>query len=758
MREVTQFLFSWASSGNGEGSKGQLGDPPLDAGEQCKAPERMPMPLWRRLLCVPEVYACTEPFGLEEALADNATSSDMHAVSLGELTSAGDSPTSTHKSVFATSLLRSTLHGCDHTMVRGVCSAVDDCNNRGNNEGLAGECAVPSGITFRWTVSDTRRMSPLSPVAMGANALSDSCRSFTHSERDLVLQRLKQEKRKQIESAARKRRELLRDEEALLEAERSRLSSLHEQCSSSVHSAVSTGIHTEGSSTAHSHKNALTVEQLARHKLTAAPEKNTVHPGEDSPSNPSTASIDNDSNCLAFDDAVDLQELNRLYDEYKRHKMDGESNSEHGDEAERVGEPLSAATTIRAGAHLTRFRGKSAVQYPLGSVRYIERVVLGQRSQQLMALMWLLAESMRHAWRLHLQLAQLYVHYVPMYVQQWATIASRSCTEGTASLDGERCCCAYSKEDAAFLTGNKYYAYFCSGTFDFDYYVYLFSREWDTIFAAVRNYLAIDGGETASGEDKTQSPNASIGGSVGYAATVLYSMELFGRQRELQVAVRQVECWLQSRWNRLNQIMNGETCFREHGVGALLTSDDCNITATGGVVDAHNEEHKDADHGPAVRQDEMAVDKALFREASAASTPIVTLGNGDGGSHMLRDDDAKRKSDMTYLPMDWWLAQNEDLKATVSWNRKKRKLRQIQLSMQLLKKMRQQDSTCISDFSDSSTALYLSPSILPKDECPTVTLEALPVQSGEEEEEEGPQSHLVVNVGCFGFSFFSRWE
>ncbi|KAG8347696.1 hypothetical protein TRVL_01482 [Trypanosoma vivax] len=154
--------------------------------------------------------------------------------------------------------------------------------------------------------------------------------------------------------------------------------------------------------------------------------------------------------------------------------------------------------------------------------------------------MWLLAESMRHAWHLHLRQARLYVHYVPMYVQQWATIASRSCTEGTASLGGERCCCAYSEEDAAFLTGNKYYAYFCSGTFDFDYYVYLFTQEWDSIFAAERNYLAIDDGETASGEDKTQSPNASIGGSVGYAVTVLYSMELFVRQCELQVEARQL--------------------------------------------------------------------------------------------------------------------------------------------------------------------------------------------------------------------------
>ncbi|KAG8347695.1 hypothetical protein TRVL_01481 [Trypanosoma vivax] len=195
---------------------------------------------------------------------------------------------------------------------------------------------------------------------MGADVLSCSCTPFLCLERKRVLERLKQEKRMQIENGARRKRELLRDEEALLEAERSRLSSLHEQCSSSVHSPVFTGIHTEGSSTAHSHKNALTVEQLTRHKLTAALE-NTVHPGEDSPSNPSAASIDNDSNCLAFDDTVDLQELNRLYDEYKHHKMDGESNAEHGDETKRVGEPLSAAATIRTGAHLTRSCGKNAL-------------------------------------------------------------------------------------------------------------------------------------------------------------------------------------------------------------------------------------------------------------------------------------------------------------------------------------------------------------------------------------------------------------
>ncbi|ORC84817.1 uncharacterized protein TM35_000411870 [Trypanosoma theileri] len=123
---------------------------------------------------------------------------------------------------------------------------------------------------------------------------------------------------------------------------------------------------------------------------------------------------------------------------------------------------------------------KKTRSYSLQSRQYIDRVILAQRSQQFIALMWLLAESMRHAWRLHLRLAQLYVYYVPSYLQAM-NIHSDNSNNSNSNI-----------EEVLSITKNKYYAYFCSGNFDYEYYVYQFNEKWDALFAAVHHYMDAD--------------------------------------------------------------------------------------------------------------------------------------------------------------------------------------------------------------------------------------------------------------------------
>lgn len=696
------------------------GEPASDAETypKWKRHDRDSLPFWRRLLCAPEVGGYSAPTtNLSEA--DTCVSSQTFA---GEM-EIDDNCGPKLKSVFAEPRRQSRSLSHDGYQPLAAADKFRSCLNSKEQCSSLGSCA-------RWVVTDTRRMhftldgvstKTLTPSSSGStipsipltSTVSSSAPSPSQSplppDDDPLRQQRKEEQKAQLVAEQRRRRELQRDEQMLLEEERNRISR--------------DTLQTPGQ---------LTEENLSRHVRASA---NMAPSGDRSAGwndtiNPlkSLSSYNDDSSTyIDCDDVIDLHELDRLFEYCKRREKTAASAEEaevplgysNADHSVAHDSGCSTISTVVQPLH----KPKQQQRYPLGSRRYIERIVLAEHSQQVVALMWLLAESMRHAWRLQLRLAQLYTYYVPTYLQ--AESARRAASAGAVGVNAVEdghvggCGCGNPNDEVFGITRNKYYAYFCSGSFDYEYYVYQFNQEWGAIFAAVKNYLeptgSTAGTTTVNGVESVGCEGPAPRGSVCFVAALLYSMSLFERQWELQVAVREVEQWAKKCWSRLNQ-------------------------------------------APATESDGKKISSSPFGE-----TQILDGGNDDGEEIEVawskcqkepKDDEAKdeeeehedEESQRIYLPMDWWRAQDTDVQVQVSWNRRRRKMRQIRISTAALQKVR-----CLENAPPVATSLYHAPSVA---EPLPVTLEALPNDRSDEE----PDSHHVVNVGCFGFSFFSPWD
>ncbi|ESL06580.1 hypothetical protein TRSC58_05744 [Trypanosoma rangeli SC58] len=628
------------------------------------------LPFWRRLLCAPELpdMSLQASFASLQQGAAHASSSrapsTVTAGSESKVTSAaiadggeGGSLRVT-KSVFAGPLQRPA-----HADTDGCVQSESFLS--------AGAASAPFS---RWMVSDTRCMHTRTEASSG------SCSSPTSPLPRLgsssIRLQLKHARSKQMKMEARRRKELQRDEAALwTEEKQRRLCAVAQDAACDAPSLPSRSVTLSG-------------EVLAQHK--AETDENADVRGLVNSFVASVEETDDESSYIEGDDAIDLQDLNRLYDYYKRRDRMGAASGQE-----------RAVTDATVVAVPGGDKPKRARCYELSSRKYIERVVLAQRSQQTIALLWLLAESMRHAWKLQYRLAQLYVNYVPFYIQAGGGVVGNG--EGSPLWD---------------ITKSKYYTYFCSGTFDYEYYVYQFSQKWETLFGDVQHYLCDD--------------DTGHSGSVGAAATLLYSMELFERQHELQVAVREVEQWLLARWKRINE-------------AAVLVSSPTPITTEMGPT--HNISSSSTGKGTSttVTQGDTAHagdgDGCGLKEVGG---PQFVVANPVG---IALQSVNYKEQEMTYIPIDWWSAQDADVRAHVSWNRRKRKFRQISLGMAALRK------TNPLGFPDSIVNNARDPAPQLQTWLPGM-LEPIVVDDIEEE----AQSHHVVNVGCFGFSFFSRWD
>ncbi|RNF07868.1 hypothetical protein TraAM80_03126 [Trypanosoma rangeli] len=628
------------------------------------------LPFWRRLLCAPELPDMSlqaSSASLQRGAAHVSSSRAPSIVTSGpesKVTSAAianrgkDGSLRATKSVFAGPLQR-------------AAHADNDGCVRSDSFFSAGAASVPSS---RWMVSDTRRMHTK------AEASPNSCSSptsplprFGSSSTRLQLKHARSE---QMKMEARQRKELQRDEVALwTEEKQRRLGALVQDETCDAPSSPSQSVTLSG-------------EVLAQHK--AETDENADVYGLVNSCVVSMEETDDESSYIEGDDAIDLQDLNRLYDYYKRRDRTVAASEQEG-----------AVTDAAVVAVPGTDKPKRARCYELSSRKYIERVVLAQRSQQTIALLWLLAESMRHAWKLQYRLAQLYVNYVPFYLQAGGGVVGNG--EESHLWD---------------ITESKYYTYFCSGTFDYEYYMYQFSQKWETLFGDVQHYLCDD----ATGH----------AGSVGVAATLLYSMDLFERQHELQVAVREVEQWLQARWKRISE-------------AAALVSSSTPITTEMGAT--HSRSSSSIGEGTSTtvtRGDAAHAGDGDECGSKEEGSPQLVLANPVGIALQAVN---QNEQEMTYIPIDWWSAQDADIRAHVSWNRRKQKFRQISLGMAALRK------TNPLEFPDSIVNNTQDPAPQLQTWLPGM-LEPIVVDDIEEE----AHSHHVVNVGCFGFSFFSRWD
>ncbi|RNC56323.1 hypothetical protein TcCL_ESM06140 [Trypanosoma cruzi] len=673
MVTLAQLLFSW------RGARKRLPtDTPQEDGDTTLSP-CLPkadsfagyLPFWRLLLCAPELPDKNlQAFSVRKKGAADASSSGAlsNLRSGAELTNAptpvvssgkGGSLTIT-RSVFAGPLQRSEHVDKDVALQLGSLIPASD----------------GATSSARWTVTDTRRMNTNPEAALGVSLSTISSSLPVDSLPD--RQKLKQIKAEQMKMEARQKKELQRDEEALLEEEQRRLSALSPDATSHVLSSPSQSA-TFGR------------EVLAYHE--AEPEENVDICGLVNSLGISEEETEDDSSFIEGDDAIDIQDMNFLYAYYRRRDKTLVSSVQEGTVVD---------TSAVVASEITNQR--RARCYELNSRKYIERVVLAQRSQQKIALLWLLAESMRHAWKLYFRLAQLYVNYVPLYLQ------AAGVTMGNED-----------DNDLMDITKNRYYAYFSSGTFDYEYYTYEFIHKWETLFGNVQNYL-FDGG------------TGSVG-SVGFAATLLHSMELFERQHELQVGVREVEQWLHLCWKRMNT------------AAVLMSSPIPTVTATNTMTMTSSSSISDSgtpDTAAGLQHDDTANgDETIEHNRKECEQQLVLTNPVDATLTSVN----MRRDAMTHVPIDWWGAQDADVRAHVSWNRKKRKLLQICLGRAALRQTVPAEGPDNIASSPKGTSPQLQ-AWMPG------ALEPIMEDNGDEE----AQPYRVVNVGCFGFSFFSRWD
>lgn len=232
---------------------------------------------------------------------------------------------------------------------------------------------------------------------------------------------------------------------------------------------------------------------------------------------------------------------------------------------------------------------------PLGSRSYVETVIFAQRRQQEFALMSLLAIARHHAWRYFLQLAQLY-HYAILPILSSSEIEEeaemqlleQSLLDCGARLLGPLHPLFVQVEPCEASSRAGHGAARRRVAVDFQWSKYRFNAPWRDLFGEVQRYLSApttaittttdddESGATAVAAaephfnwtpattsmivDEADAPPASAaadgaeasaspsGGSVGVVATLLHAMELFERQRPLQLAIEDTRKWILWYW------------------------------------------------------------------------------------------------------------------------------------------------------------------------------------------------------------------
>ncbi|KPI84808.1 hypothetical protein ABL78_6136 [Leptomonas seymouri] len=225
------------------------------------------------------------------------------------------------------------------------------------------------------------------------------------------------------------------------------------------------------------------------------------------------------------------------------------------------------STDVQAGAD--GLQRTPSGKYPLGSRGYVEHVMFALRRQQECALFFLLTEAHRQARAAHLRLAQMYYYYILPILAQYQVpeevegLANSLLQCGSGSLR------AFHSEFCKTVPVGNMYDYL-HGTFvptnlvlvqpvDYQSAQYRFENPWRELFHEIKSFLGMQPREDAStatlstksfgeeveGDAKCFGHSVSPAkGSVCMAATVLHSMELFERVRHTQSATRDAEDWL----------------------------------------------------------------------------------------------------------------------------------------------------------------------------------------------------------------------
>lgn len=208
----------------------------------------------------------------------------------------------------------------------------------------------------------------------------------------------------------------------------------------------------------------------------------------------------------------------------------------NGDEVSQCG-AASQRFLLNATSH-------AVSRYPLESRCYVERVIFTQRSQQIFALWALLCESYRHANTLHKALLYWYDTHI------MSILANEKDAEARLLL-----------EDHLQHYGSGSLARF-HGHYTNTHHNELTRQlklSWGRLFSSVKSFLGLHRQMSplcvplASFESATETCTA---GSVCDAAAILHSMDLFERQRYLQMSIHDAEGWV--RWYYAVQREDGE--------------------------------------------------------------------------------------------------------------------------------------------------------------------------------------------------------
>lgn len=210
-------------------------------------------------------------------------------------------------------------------------------------------------------------------------------------------------------------------------------------------------------------------------------------------------------------------------------------------------------------------RGK----YALGSRGYVEHVMFAQRRQQECALFTLLTEAHRQARAAHLRLSQLYYYYILPILGQYQEPAEveglanslLECGTGSLRVFHSNFCKTVSVGGVYDYTHGTYVPANLVQVLPVDYQLaqYRFENPWRELFHEIKSFLGMqaredvsvatpsirscseDGEKDVKGRGRLLVPGR---GTVCVAATVLHSMEIFERQRHIQMAIRDAEDWL----------------------------------------------------------------------------------------------------------------------------------------------------------------------------------------------------------------------
>lgn len=247
------------------------------------------------------------------------------------------------------------------------------------------------------------------------------------------------------------------------------------------------------------------------------------------------------------------------------------SREEHKRALEKSASP-SVGLQTEAGSLQRVPRGR----YALGSRGYVEHVIFAQSRQQECALFMLLTEAHRQARAAHLRLAQLYYYYVLPILAQYQVPAEVEGLVNSLLQCGTGSLRVFHADFSKTVPVNNMYDYLQGGVVpanlvqvqpvDYQFAQYRFENPWRELFREIKAFLGMQAREdgsvatlptslcseaakdaAAAAKPTTTHPSRLVlpaKGTVCMAATVLHSMELFERQRHIEMAIRDAQDWL----------------------------------------------------------------------------------------------------------------------------------------------------------------------------------------------------------------------